>query len=225
MPPRDVSPPSWRSDIMDAGLACQTGAVPPHRDVAAFQARAAGYEQGWRGRLHHDIADRTAVLALSACAAPQRILDVGCGTGYLLRLLASKWPQATELAGIDAAAAMVEVADRLADDERLRFSVGVAERLPYPDGSIDLVVSSTSFDHWSDQQAGLRECARVLVPGGRLVLVDQFSPWLSATLICGRSAKARTRGRAGRLLSAAGFRSIAWHDVYGVVIKAATAIR
>jgi ubiquinone/menaquinone biosynthesis C-methylase UbiE len=42
-------------------------------------------------------------------------------------------------------------------------------------GSFDLVVSVTSFDHWSDQQAGLAECHRVLVPGGRLVLVDQFS--------------------------------------------------
>ena len=51
----------------------------------------------------------------------------------------------------------------------------MAEQLPYRDGSFDLVVSVTSFDHWSGQLAGLRECHRVLVPGGHLVPADQFS--------------------------------------------------
>jgi ubiquinone/menaquinone biosynthesis C-methylase UbiE len=203
--------------------ACQTAAVPPHRGVAAFEARAAGYENGRRGRLHHDIADRTAVLALSVGAVPRRVLDIGCGTGYLLRLLASQWPQASELAGIDPAPAMIEAAEISASDERLRFSIGTAEQLPYPDSSFDFVVSTTSFDHWSDQQAGLRECARVLVPGGRLVLVDRFSPWLIPTLIGSRRGNARTRRRADQLLSAAAFKSIAWHDLYAIIIQAATA--
>jgi len=110
-------------------LACQTAAVPPHRDIAAFEDRAAGYEQGWRGRLHHDIADRTAALALSASAAPRRVLDIGCGTGYLLRLLARQWPQASELAGIDPAPSMIEAAEGSARDECMQFSIGAAERL------------------------------------------------------------------------------------------------
>jgi ubiquinone/menaquinone biosynthesis C-methylase UbiE len=197
--------------------------VPPHRDVAAFEERAASYEQGWLGRLHHEIADRTAALAVSVCAAPQQVLDVGCGTGYLLRLLARQWPQASELAGIDPAPAMIAAAARAAGDGRLRFSVGTAERLPYPDRFFDLVVSTTSFDHWSDQQAGLRECARVLAPGGSLVLVDQFSRWLIPTLVGGRSRKARTPRRASQLLIAAGFTSATWHDLYAVIIKAVTA--
>jgi ubiquinone/menaquinone biosynthesis C-methylase UbiE len=197
--------------------------VPPRRDVAAFEERAASYEQGWLGRLHHEIADRTATLAASACPAPERVLDVGCGTGYLLRLLAQQWPQASELAGIDAAPAMIAAAARAASDQRLRLSVGTAERLPYPDGSFDLVVSTTSFDHWSDQQVGLRECARVLTPGGCLVLVDQFSRWLIPTLIVGRRGKARTPRRADQLLTAAGFTSTTWHDLYAVIIKAVTA--
>jgi ubiquinone/menaquinone biosynthesis C-methylase UbiE len=46
----------------------------------------------------------------------------------------------------------------------LTFSVGVAEELGYPGGTFDLIVSTTSFDHWDDQQAGLVECARVLLP-------------------------------------------------------------
>ncbi|MGD0311134.1 MAG: class I SAM-dependent methyltransferase [Acidimicrobiales bacterium] len=197
--------------------------MPPDRDLAAFEARAAGYEQGWLGRLHHEIADRTADLTLKAQPSPQRLLDVGCGTGYLLRSLASRCPEADGLAGVDPAPAMIEAATAFADDPRLRFSVGVAEELPYPDGHFDLVVSSTSFDHWSDQQGGLRECRRVLRPGGRLVLVDQFSLWLTPTLFVGRRGKARTKGRANRLLGAAGFQSPTWHDLYAVIIKAVTA--
>jgi ubiquinone/menaquinone biosynthesis C-methylase UbiE len=201
----------------------EPGAVPAHRDVAAFDERAPGYERGWRGRMHHEIADRTAELATSVWAAPQRVLDVGCGTGYLLRLLARRFPQATELAGIDAAPAMVEAAGQAADDSRLRFTVGAAERLPYPDDAFDLIVSTTSFDHWADQRAGLGECARVLAPDGHLVLADLFTPLLLPTLLAGRRGKARTRRRASQLLSAAGFQHLAWHNLYELVIKAVTA--
>jgi ubiquinone/menaquinone biosynthesis C-methylase UbiE len=197
--------------------------VPQDRDVAAFDERAPGYEQGWRGRVHHDIADRVAELAVSVDAAPGRVLDVGCGTGYLLRLLARRYPEAAELAGIDPAPSMIAAAERAASDKRLRFMAGTAERLPFPDGGFDLVVSTTSFDHWADQGAGLRECARVLAPGGHLVLADLFSPLLLPALLAGRRGKARTRRRAGQLLTAAGFRSLAWHDVYELIIKAVTA--
>ncbi len=134
------------------------------RDVAAFDARAPGYEDGWLGRLHHEIADRTAELALACVPAPHRVLDVGCGTGYLLRQLAVRVPEAAELTGIDAAPSMIEVAAALTADDRVRYRTGVAEQLPLPAGTVDLVVSTTSFDHWADQRAGLAECARVLVP-------------------------------------------------------------
>jgi SAM-dependent methyltransferase len=109
-------------------------------------------------------------------------------------------------------------------ESRLTFTVGVAERLPYPDHCFDLVVSTTSFDHWADQQAGLRECRRVLAPGGRLILVDQFSCLLIPTLVGTRRGKARTRPRATRLLTAAGFTAITWHHVFTPLINAATAI-
>lgn len=128
---------------------------------------------------------------------------------------------------MDPAPAMIEVAKAKAkaNDERLRFSAGTAEQLPYPDGSFDIVVSTTSFDHWSDQQAGLEECFRVTRPGGRLTLVDQFSTWLIPTLLFGRRDKARTQRRANRLALESGYRSLEWHDVYAVIIKALTAMK
>ena len=197
------------------------------RDIAAFDERAGGYEGGWLGRLHQQIADRTADLALAVAVAPepQRVLDVGCGTGYLLRELAGRCPQAVELVGIDPARGMIVAARAAADDDRLRWMEGTAEELPFPEACFDLVVSTTSFDHWADQQAGLAECARVLAPGGWLVLTDLFSGWLTPTLVGGRRHKARTKRRASRRLERAGFLDVQWHDVEAVVIRTVTAAR
>lgn len=195
------------------------------RDIAAFDARAGSYEGGWLGRLHHQIADRTADLALTVAPAPQRILDVGCGTGYLLRQLGARCPDAVELTGLDPARAMIAAARAEATGERLRWLEGTAEELPFPEGSFDLVASTTSFDHWADQRAGLGECARVLAPGGWLVLTDLFSAWLAPALVGSRRHKARTPRRASRLLAAAGFRGAQWHDVEGFIIRAVTARR
>ena len=195
------------------------------RDVAAFGERAQRYDEGWLGQLHHQIADRTADLALTCVPAPRRILDVGCGTGYLLGRLAARAPQAEALAGIDAAPAMIRVAGDAATDDRLRFVVGTAARLPWPAATFDLVVSTTSFDHWADQRAGLAECARVLAPGGCLVLADLFSVLLLPTQLAGRRGKARTKRRATRLVTEAGLHSLHWHHLYAIIIQAVTATR
>ena len=166
------------------------------RDVAAFGERAQGYDEGWRGRMHHQIADRTADLALTCVPAPRRILDVGCGTGYLLGRLAARAPQAEVLAGIDAAPAMIEVARAAAADDRLRFVVGTAERLPWPAATFDLVVSTTSFDHWADQRAGL---ARMRPGAGAWRLPCPGRPVLGAAAAdpAGRTAGQGTHQTAG----------------------------
>ncbi len=173
--------------------------------------------------MHHEIAVRTADLALSPDSSPRRVLDVGCGTGLLLRILAERLPQAEELAGIDAAEGMIAVAGGRADDPRIVLSRGLAEDLPYPESSFDLVVSTTSFDHWKDQEAGLAECARVLTPTGHFVLVDLFSVCLIPTVIVHRRDRARTKRRAEALLRVAGFRRFNWNILYSLIIGAVVA--
>jgi ubiquinone/menaquinone biosynthesis C-methylase UbiE len=198
--------------------------VSRERDVQAFDDRAESYETDWRGKMHLDIVTRSLDLALAADATPSRVLDVGSGTGMLLRLLANRLPvRGQELLGIDAAAGMVDVARAAADDPRLGFLLGVAEHLPFVDGYFDLVVSTTSFDHWADQAAGIRECFRVLVPDGHLVLTDLMSPVLLPTTVLGRRGRARTKRRAGALLTSAGFGAVTWHRLYRGIIATAVA--
>jgi len=185
--------------------------------ISAFDRRAERYEQGWLGHLHRELVDRTADIALSSQPHPSRVLDVGCGTGYMLRVLAGRCPGAVELAGVDPASSMIEMARTSTADPRVVVEVGCAEHLPYPDACFDLVVSTTSFDHWADQRAGLAECARVLVPGGSLVVADLFSPLLIPTLVGARREKARTKARANRLLRSVGLDVAGWHRVYALI--------
>jgi len=173
--------------------------------------------------MHHEIAVRTAHLALSSDSNPRRVLHVGCGTGLLLRTLAERLPQVEELVGIDAAEGMIAVAGTLADDARVVLSRAVAEDLPYPDSSFDLVVSTTSFHHWKDQEAGLRECARVLTPTGHFVLADLFSVCLIPTMIVHHGDRGWTKHRAETLLRAAGFRRFNWNILFSLIIGAVVA--
>jgi len=191
--------------------------VTDKRDVAAFDGRARSYEEGWLGRFHHEVADRTVAIAESVSSQPNRVLDVGCGTGYLLRCLADRHSSASAFVGVDASPAMIEVARSNSSDKRIEVREATAERLPFADGAFDLIVSTTSFDHWSDQAAGLRECARVLAPEGALVVADLFSPLLVTTLVRSRRNKARTRGRAERLIDGAGLQPDSWHRVHTLI--------
>lgn len=195
------------------------------RDIRAFDERAESYESGRHGQLHKDISDRVVELTLSRVPAPRRVLDVGCGTGYVLRQLAARLPRASEFLGVDAAPKMIEVARAASCDERLSFVRGTAEQLPADESACDLLVSTTSFDHWTDQAAGIRECGRALAPGGTLVLTDQFSNLLWPTLLGRRRGKARTRSRATRLITAAGLRDPQWHPCYAVIIQSVTAVK
>lgn len=106
------------------------------------------------------------LLAVAAPRAGERALDVGAGTGTLAAMVAASGARAF---AADPSAGMAGVAAAKLPG---RAVVAAAERLPFPDGSFDLVTTSMSLHHWRDARAGLAEAARVLAPGGRAVVAD-----------------------------------------------------
>ena len=113
-------------------------------------------------------------------ARQSRVLDVGCGTGELLMRLRAKYPDAI-LAGLDPVPEMLEVAsNKLSGREDLR--VGYADSLPWASGSYDIVVSCNMFHYISHPVEALNEMARVIRPGGALVLTDWCDDYLACRL-------------------------------------------
>jgi ubiquinone/menaquinone biosynthesis C-methylase UbiE len=147
-------------------------------DIERFHRWSHTYERSWlQGFLFDRVHQKVLRMVANEVAEPKSILDVGCGTGRLLRAAHVRWPNA-QLIGVDPAEGMIEVAGQLAPG--ITFSVGSAQALPIPDASVNVVLSTLSFHHWGDQAAGIREVARVLRPGGRFFLADAIAPaWLS----------------------------------------------
>lgn len=104
----------------------------------------------------------------------RRVLDVGCGTGELLRMVGERFPETTRT-GLDLSAEMLSVA-RHKLGEGVELVQGDAERLPFADGAFDVVLCCDSFHHYPNPRAALAQFARVLQPGGILLLGECTAP-------------------------------------------------
>lgn len=127
-----------------------------------------------------------AAAELAAVAQGERLLDVGTGTGGLLRELAGRGIRPAEVVGIDASTSMIEVAAASGLPDRWKLLAGDAQRLPLPDDHFD-VVTSCYLLHllgWTVRRRVLREIVRVLRRNGRLVTVtvDSHRPISRAAL-------------------------------------------
>jgi SAM-dependent methyltransferase len=96
----------------------------------------------------------------------QVVLDVGCGTGALAMTIAAARPHA-EVTGVDASAALVRAANACAGNG-VRFLVGDAQDLRWPDASFDLTLSLLVVNFIPDRDRALREMIRVTRPGGTI---------------------------------------------------------
>lgn len=150
---------------------------PPEKQnpvVDEYSRLAEDYDSKWS--FYVDATTRETMARLSV-GPTDRVLDVGCGTGALLHQLARIYPQA-HLAGVDPVPEMLAVARR-----RLPPSVdlreGWAERLPFADGSFDVVVSCNMFHYIRKPIAALNEMGRVLRSGGALVITDWCDDYLA----------------------------------------------
>lgn len=141
--------------------------------IKEFTEAAQVYESGHAGIYEMCKDDYPQMLAELQSESFEDVLDVGCGTGAVLELLHGEYPE-KRLTGLDLTPRMIEMA-RAKQLENVRFIVGDAEALPFESRSFDAVLCSNSFHHYPHPERFFAEVARVLRPGGRLVLRDYTS--------------------------------------------------
>jgi arsenite methyltransferase len=111
------------------------------------------------------------VLPIMNVQPSDRVLDLGCGSGWATRLVAKRF-HPTKIVGIDISDEMVRRATEQSKEiANIEFLHGAAERIPLPDTSIDKIFSIESFYYWPDQMMGLKEAKRVLAPGGKIFIL------------------------------------------------------
>ncbi|KMZ13932.1 Methyltransferase [Candidatus Burkholderia humilis] len=112
------------------------------------------------------------LFALPLCA-DKDVLDIASGEGYGTALLANA---AKSVVGVDIDEQAVTAARQRYIGERLRFEVGSATHIPLADASVDVVTSFETLEHFVEHEAFVREVARVLCPGGLLVISTPNHP-------------------------------------------------
>lgn len=141
-----------------------------------YARQAAIYDRLW-GKYNE------ATLGATLEAAPQatfrHILDVACGPGLFIEVALRRWPDAT-VVGLDVTPEMLEQArQRVGRQARVRLVRSLAERIPFPDFSFDLVVCANSFHHFRAPEKALSEFCRLLRTDGSLVLTDWCDDYLA----------------------------------------------
>jgi ubiquinone/menaquinone biosynthesis C-methylase UbiE len=120
--------------------------------------------------LFNDAAILERIRAAAQLTKSSRALDVACGPGIVVEVLAR---DAGEVIGCDITPEMLAKAEkRCAGLSNVRFQIGRAEALPFDDSCFDVVVSRSALHHFVDPAVTLREMARVMKPGARMVTVD-----------------------------------------------------
>ncbi|MBX7131711.1 MAG: class I SAM-dependent methyltransferase [Fimbriimonadaceae bacterium] len=132
---------------------------------SSADAWAAFVEQGDKNR---DLLLDPVVLGECGDVTGLRVLDVGCGEGRFCRMLAKR---GAEVIGLDPTPSLIALAERKGGGPT--YALGMAEDLPYEDGSFDLLISYLALLDVADFRRAIAEMARVLQPGGRAIVANQ----------------------------------------------------
>lgn len=149
-------------------------AKEPDPVVAEYSRLAHQYDTRWSYFIEATIRETMRRLSIRST---DRVLDVGCGTGALLHQLHVAYPEA-QLAGVDPVPEMLKVARRRLPPA-VELREGWANRLPYADGSFNVVVSCNVFHYIRNPIAALHEMGRVLHRGGDLIITDWCDDYLA----------------------------------------------
>jgi ubiquinone/menaquinone biosynthesis C-methylase UbiE len=160
---------------------------------------------------------RQRTVTLARMQPGEQVLDVGCGTGTLAMDVARHVGRTGRVAGVDPGTEQIARARAKAARRHvpIEFQIGVIEQLPFPDQSFDVVFSTLMMHHLPAplKRQGLAEIARVLKPGGRLVIAD-FKPKKERQ---GRAAHMHAGGSGmhdlAALVSDAGFSDVETQEV------------
>jgi ubiquinone/menaquinone biosynthesis C-methylase UbiE len=126
--------------------------------------------------VHRGGPDLEAMLEAAGLRGDERVLDVAAGAGHTALAFA---PRVASVVAVDLTEAMLATGRRLAEENGITnaaFVLGDAEHLPFPDAAFDVVTCRYAAHHFARPAAAVREWARVLRPGGSLLLADVVSP-------------------------------------------------
>ena len=147
--------------------------------IAAFNRQAATYDEDMKGQ--HARSLYPVLLEKLSHIPFQSALDLGCGTGEILKLILQEDTH-KELCGIDLSEKMLAVAKSKLP-EQVKLILGDSESLPFSDNTFDVVYCNDSFHHYPALQNVLREVYRVLKPGGTFLMGDCWQPLVGRAIM------------------------------------------
>lgn len=163
---------------------------------ADFERSASTYDLRWA---QYNLGSHLATVRHLALRAGDTVLDLGCGTGELERHVLCRWPD-VKVIGVDLCSNMVGAArTKFSSQLAARFICGNGQEIPIRSGCVDVAVSCSAYHFIPDNRQALAELARVLVPGGRLVLTDWCGDYVMCRLMDAWLVATRRAAHAGSL--------------------------